>query len=102
MGVYNNNHQARHGAAGEMKMNKLVKLAAKSGNLSLAVWQALWENRENNKDVYLDNARATLRECGVELNDRQFAGYLSALEKVGAYKRMDGFFGEVGRYTPAE
>ena len=88
----------RHGAAGERAMNKLIKLAAKSGNLTLAVWQALRANVENNEDVYLDNARQSLRDAGVELTEHQFAGHLAALEKRGAYSRIDGFFGTVGRF----
>lgn len=83
-------------------MNKLVKMAARSGNMVLAVWQSLWSNRENNNDVYLDNARFTLKESGVHLNEHQFSGYLSVLEKSGSYRRLDGFFGEVSRYKLAD
>ena len=40
--------------------------------------------------VYLDNVRPK------ELTNRQFAGYLAALEKAGVYKTYDGeFFGLV-------
>lgn len=79
--------------------SKLVKWAAKSGNLTLAVWNALHANVENNnKEVYLDNARQTLREAGVCLTEHQFAGHLAALEKCGAYTRIDGHFGTVGRF----
>lgn len=79
-------------------MNKLIKWAARSGNMTLAVWNALRANVENNKEVYLDNARKSLRDSGVEMTEHQFAGHLAALEKVGSYSRIDGFFGTVGRY----
>lgn len=83
-------------------MNNLVKMAARSGNMTLAVWQSLWANRENNNEVYLDNARSTLKESGVHLSEHQLSGFLSVLERLGSYKRLDGFFGEVSSYQFAE
>jgi hypothetical protein len=37
------------------------------------------------RDVYLDNARPT------SISNHQFAGFLSALEKTGDYKPVDGY-----------
>jgi hypothetical protein len=63
-----------------------------------AVLQSLRKNAEGYKEiwdgvtfrqVYLDNAIPS------GMSRHQFAGYLSALEKEGLYKKVDGFFGMV-------
>lgn len=77
-------------------MNKqLINLVLKSGNKELAVWGALWGQKENNNDVYLDNA---FSEVSHAMNRHQFDGYLSSLKQKGSYTSIDGDFGTVSRY----
>ena len=73
---------------------KCVKMAISAGNKEMAVYLTIKASQENG-DRYLDNAYSELSRT---MTRHQFDGYLSSLAARGAYKRIDGNFGEVGRY----
>ena len=71
----------------------LITLSLKAGKFEHAVYLALRNNLESGNMVYLDNAYDDVKST---LTRHQFAGYLSALEKAGTYKKTsDKYFGEL-------
>lgn len=68
----------------------LIRVNLKHGNNLLACELALRGSVDNNGDVYLPNAYEFVKS---EITPAQWSGYVSALAKLGKYRRVDGDFG---------
>lgn len=61
-----------------------LRMARKTNNKALAVKLALLANIENNNNgVFIDNAYSEIHDF---VTPNEFAGYLSALTKIGFYE----------------